>query len=361
MTSSKRILIVEDDPDWQEEIAEVLSGYELIAASSVGEACQRINEVNQEKCAIDLVILDLGLSQTTGIDSGLTVLAHLKDQIPNVRCIIFTGRTLPMGKAASLFQEYNIFEGLEKPGDMPRLAKVVRSALAQAERCQRPEPSGEPAPLRFEARGSERLEKAGGSVIKILFLAANPSDTTRLRLDEESRAIDQALRQAEFRDKFEIKQHWAVRVGDIQWLLLRHKPDIVHFSGHGSESSEIILEDNSGNSFPVSVRVMSQLFSVLKDNIKCVVLNACYSEEQAQAIAEHIDCVIGMSNAIGDADAISFATAFYQALGFGRDVKTAFELGCVQIDLASLDEQDTPKLLTKATDAREVMLVHNGE
>jgi hypothetical protein len=198
----------------------------------------------------------------------------------------------------------------------------------------------------------------GEKPIEILFLSANPSDTTRLKLGEESRAIDQALRQAEFRDKFDIKQHWAVRIADLQGFLLRHKPDIVHFSGHGSESSEIILEDNSGNSQPVSVRALSTLFSVLKDNIRCVVLNACYSEPQAQAIAEHIDCVIGMSEAIGDAAAISFASAFYQALGFGRDLKTAFDLGCVQIDLESLDEQDVPKLLCKKCDPKEIVFVH---
>ncbi len=136
--------------------------------------------------------------------------------------------------------------------------------------------------------------------IKILFLAANPKDTSQLRLDEEMRGIDQVLRQAEFRDKFDIKQHWAVRVVDLQGYLLRYKPDIVHFSGHGSASTEIILEDNYGNSQSVSSRALSQLFDVLKDNIRCVVLNACYSEQQAKAIAEHIDCVIGMSKAIGD-------------------------------------------------------------
>jgi len=198
-------------------------------------------------------------------------------------------------------------------------------------------------------------------MIKILFLAANPTDTTRLRLDEESRAIDQSLRQAEFRDQFDIKQHWAVRVGDIQELRLRHQPHIVHFSGHGGPSSEIILEDNAGNSHPVSVRALSTLFSVLKDNVRCVVLNACFSEQQAQAIAEHIDCVIGMSTAIGDAAAISFATAFYQALGYGRDVKTAFDLGCVQIDLANLDEQDTPQLLTVKADQGKILFVRQDQ
>lgn len=182
--------------------------------------------------------------------------------------------------------------------------------------------------------------------IKILFLAANPSDSSRLRLDEEIRSIDHALRQAEFRDKFEIEQHWAVRVIDLQGYLLRHKPDIVHFSGHGTPASEIILEDSQGKSQPVSSRALSQLFSVLKDNIRCVVLNACYSEQQAQAIAAHIECVVGMSKAIGDTAALSFAEAFYQALGYGRDLKTAFDLGCLQIDLKNLDEQDTPRLLT---------------
>jgi hypothetical protein len=65
--------------------------------------------------------------------------------------------------------------------------------------------------------------------IKILFLASNPKDTDRLRLDEEMRGVDQALRQSEFRDKFDIKQHWAVRVVDLQGYFLRYKPDIIHF------------------------------------------------------------------------------------------------------------------------------------
>ena len=202
-----------------------------------------------------------------------------------------------------------------------------------------------------------RDSKSYDSGIRILFLAANPTDTARLRLDEESRAIDLALQQTDFGDKFEIKHHWAVRVIDIQSYFLRHKPDIVHFSGHGSISSEIILEDISGHSQPVSSRALSRLFAVLKDNIKCVVLNACYSQQQAQAIAEHIDCVIGMSIAVGDKAAIAFATAFYQALGYGRDVKTAFDLGCVQIDMENLREQDTPQLITLRNDPQNIFLV----
>lgn len=207
----------------------------------------------------------------------------------------------------------------------------------------------------------EPVTTSGGEMIKILFLAANPTDTTRLRLDEESRAIDRALRQAEFRDKFDIEQHWAVRVGDIQELLLRHQPHIVHFSGHGGLSSEIILEDNAGNSHPVPAKALSDLFSVLKDNVRCVVLNACFSEQQARAIAGHIDCVIGMSTAIGDAAAISFAAAFYRALGYGRDVETAFKLGRLEINLENLNEQDTPQLLTVKADPAKILFVRQNQ
>ncbi len=189
---------------------------------------------------------------------------------------------------------------------------------------------------------------------RILFLAANPRDTTSLKLDEEIRAIDEGLRRAAFRDAFDIRQHWAVRVTDIQECLLRHRPHIVHFSGHGSKSSEIILEDAWGDGCPVSVRALGSLFATLRDDIRCVVLNACYSEQQAQAIAAHVECVIGMSRAMSDLAAISFVSSFYQALGYGRSVKTAFDLGCAQVDIEGLGEQNTPKLLARHRDADTV-------
>ena len=198
---------------------------------------------------------------------------------------------------------------------------------------------------------------AESTIWRILFLAVNPLDTARLRLDEESRSIDQVLRQTDYRDRFDVRQHWAVRVTDIQEFLLRHKPDIVHFSGHGSASSEIILEDSKGSSHPVPVDVLSDLFCVLKDNIRCVVLNACYSERQAQAIAQHIDYVIGMSRGIGDPSAISFTTAFYRALGYGKDIEAAFRLGCLQIHLEDLGEQDVPKLITRDGESAKIALV----
>ncbi len=170
-------------------------------------------------------------------------------------------------------------------------------------------------------------------MINILFLAANPKDTDSLRLGEELRSIKEKLQLAKLRDEFVVEQEWAVRVTDLQGHLLRHQPHIVHFSAHGSKTGRLMLEDQSGNSKPVTSDALGRLFATLKDNIRCVMLNACYSEAQATGIVESIDCVVGMTRAIADESAIAFAASFYQALGYGRSIQTAFDLGCVQIEM----------------------------
>jgi hypothetical protein len=184
--------------------------------------------------------------------------------------------------------------------------------------------------------------------IKILFLAANPAFTPPLKIDEEIRAINQKIRAAEYRDSIELVSAWAVRPDDLQQILLEHKPHIVHFSGHGESTGELILLDKDGNPKPVKPEAIQALFTVLKDNIRIVFFNACYTEKQARAINEVIDCVIGMNTYISDQAATVFAASFYRALGFGRSVKEAFDLGKTALVLEGISEENTPILLTKA-------------
>jgi hypothetical protein len=182
--------------------------------------------------------------------------------------------------------------------------------------------------------------------LTILFLAANPSDTARIAIDREAREIDRRLLSARRRDAFRIEQAQAVRAADLQECLLRHRPEIVHFSGHGSGAGELLLEDETGYAGPVSPTAIAELFRIL-GRARCVVLNACFSEAQARAVAEQVDCVVGMTAAIPDTSAIAFAGAFYQALGYGEDVQTAFDLGRNQIDLLGLAQAAVPVLLVR--------------
>jgi hypothetical protein len=193
---------------------------------------------------------------------------------------------------------------------------------------------------------------------KILFLAANPTDETRLALDKECREIETKIRASEHRDSLELLTKWAVRPNDLLQYLHQYSPHIVHFSGHGSESEELILLDAHEEAKPVSKAALKQLFTTLKDNIRVVVLNACFSLPQAKAITEVIDCAVGMNQAIGDDAAITFAAAFYQAIGFGRSIKVAFESGKAALLLDGIPEENTPILLVRTgVDPANVFLI----
>lgn len=183
--------------------------------------------------------------------------------------------------------------------------------------------------------------------IKVLFLAANPVGTSQLKLDEEARNIKAKIRSAEFRDSMDFVTRWATRPDDLQQELLEQKPQIVHFSGHGTHTDGIVLVDDQGSPKAVSQEALRHLFSIFKDDVQLVVLNACHSATHAEAITAHIDCAVGMNQAIGDDAAIAFAGSLYRALGFGKSIREAFELAKVTLLLEGISEEKTPLLLTR--------------
>ena len=106
-----------------------------------------------------------------------------------------------------------------------------------------------------------------------------------------------------------------------------------------------MLLDVQGSPKPISKAALVHLLGRLKDNLRLVVLNACYSTPQAEAITQVIDCVVGMNIAIGDAAAITFSAAFYRAIGFGRSIQSAFDLGVSAIMLEGISEESTPEIV----------------
>jgi hypothetical protein len=191
------------------------------------------------------------------------------------------------------------------------------------------------------------LSGSSKASISILFLSADPTDTTRLRLGEEFREIQEKLQLAKLREQFTLHQRTSVRPMDISQALLDVQPQIVHFSGHGDASGALCFENHAGEAQLVAPDALADLFRHFSHHVRCVVLNACYSEMQANAIASHVDTVVGMTKAIGDKAAIAFALGFYQALGAGRVVEDAYAIGCALINLNGIPEHLTPVLIRK--------------
>ena len=189
--------------------------------------------------------------------------------------------------------------------------------------------------------------KAVPETITVLFFATNPKGTSQLRLDEEARSIQEMIRKSEHRDSISFVTRWAVRPLDILQAINEINPDVIHFSGHGTESGDLILENTDGSPKPVTKEAITQTIMSSSDKIHLLFFNACFSYEQAQEIVQHVDAAIGMTTSIGDEAACTFAAQFYSSLGFGHSLKKAFEQAKGAMMLVSPTEVDTPALYTK--------------
>jgi hypothetical protein len=222
----------------------------------------------------------------------------------------------------------------------------------------------------FQDSPERTLDNYDDSVKKILILAANPIDTVRLMLGQEVNEIRKTLQLSKHRDRFEIEHRDAVNSNDLQQYLSEFKPWIVHFSGHGvggmlvgnepissrkftaiadddAQPEGFVFEDEHGGSQLVSGTVLADLFGLFRENVQCVVLNSCYSVEQAKEIVKYIPYVVCMNRAIGDLAARKFSKGFYLGIGDGRSIEEAFALGKNAIELEGISEKLTLELLKK--------------
>jgi hypothetical protein len=139
-----------------------------------------------------------------------------------------------------------------------------------------------------------------------------------------------------------------VTADELMYQLNSFRPNIIHFVGHGEVNGEIVLEDESGQSLPVSSDALRMVFANFRQWLQVIVLNACYSATQAQSLAEQADVVIGMQNAIGDDAAIEFSASLYRAIGFGRTIQDAFDQAIAALLITGLPGDRTPTITYRA-------------
>jgi hypothetical protein len=159
----------------------------------------------------------------------------------------------------------------------------------------------------------------------ILFVEAHPRGSTDVRSNTEYRKIKEMLDKSQNR-QYDLIPVLSTRYIDLQEALEKYKPSIVHFSGHGTKSGGLCLEDSQGNPMEISLDNLAELLGNF--SIECVVLNACYTQLQSSNIKRKITYVlIGTTSTISPEAAIDFAESFYQSLFNGEDYERAFKLG----------------------------------
>jgi hypothetical protein len=199
----------------------------------------------------------------------------------------------------------------------------------------------------------------------ILFLAANPRGTDPRTLDREASAIQEELERSGRRDRFAFETRWAVEPLDLLRELRTLRPTVVHFSGRGCRGEDgaphsLVFQGRDGQARLVSIQAIEQTFGAAGAPVQLVVLSACHTEAQAEALLAHVDCVIGMSGSIGDDAARSFAIGFYGGLGERVSVADAYKQGCAAISLEGPHESDRPLLAIRdGVDASKLILAAN--
>lgn len=238
--------------------------------------------------------------------------------------------------------------------------------------------SGEAARALDVAELVRTLERGRTPRNVILFLAARPSNTSPLALDRECAAIERELRASQHRDDFEFRSKWAVTVDDLARCLMELRPAIVHVSGHGVGQASalaqgagygrdvadagaggggILLHDAANGSQLVTARALAMLIRSATDSVRLVVLNACYSEAQAEMLRSVVDCVVGMAGVIHDDAARAFAVGLYRALGHRRSVGHAVEHAVATLAAKQLPDEQLPRLRTRdGIDANQLVL-----
>jgi hypothetical protein len=160
--------------------------------------------------------------------------------------------------------------------------------------------------------------------VRILFLAANPAETTPLDLEEELRTLESELRGVKFRDSISLTAKHAVRPDDLLRYVRATQPTVIHFSGHGSTAG-IVLRSDNGRYTELSGVSLSRFLK--GRGVELLVLNACYTKEQGIHVADAVPAIVGTTAAVEDEAARRFTAAFYRSLGDGLSIAEAFRDG----------------------------------
>lgn len=184
--------------------------------------------------------------------------------------------------------------------------------------------------------------------LRVVLLGA--SSAGDLRVGQEQQRIRAAVESATHRDLVELDPHPAATADIFLNALTRFRPHVVHFSGHSSH--DLISfekgEDNFHEGAIVSADAFAQAIAAVDDKPLLVLLNSCHSAAQAQKLVDIVPFAIGMSDTIGDVDAITYAARFYAAVADGQSVQGAHLLSKAAIALNGLRDHELPTLACAA-------------
>lgn len=251
-------------------------------------------------------------------EENLTVRGHLAEHFARFAdaCPIYEELVTQIAESEPTLNERLLLGAEGKP---------LYSKLKAAERINLLDMMGNAFDIGKEIR-SRFISDAVRSRRRVLMFGSNPLETTQLRIDEERREIENRIQMVRSARVFiDIEHAFETRTKDILPKLLGSNADILHFSGHG-EIDGLIFEHDDGVCRKIEGALLAGHLSKAGTSIKCLILNACFSDSLASFLLPHVDFMIGCTSSISDEAAIAFSGAFYAAMASGKSYNDCFEL-----------------------------------
>lgn len=181
--------------------------------------------------------------------------------------------------------------------------------------------------------------------LRVLMLGA--SSEGELRVGREQQRIQKAVRYARHRDLIEIKAYPAATTDDLLDGITGFRPHVVHFSGHSNADLVVFEDDKDERHEGVVVRAeaFARAVKATDDPPLLILLNSCHSASQIDRLVDGVaPFAIGMSDAINDGDAITYAGQFYAAITNGQSINAAHLSAQAALELNGLEGADLPVL-----------------
>jgi len=193
--------------------------------------------------------------------------------------------------------------------------------------------------------------------LKILFTAANLPDQP-LNLDEEHRRISAKVRASRYRRAIELLFAGALRPTDLGDHLNEHRPQVVHFSGHGKENEIILCGRRPLTAWRPGPR-LGQLFPRFGRQNSARRTQCVLVPSTSRSDYEVIDFAVGMSRPVCDdtGDRLRRRLLLGDRLRI-VDVQRAFDQAVATLGILAPDEADIPRLFARqGVDPSQVVLV----
>lgn len=194
------------------------------------------------------------------------------------------------------------------------------------------------SPQPSKQQNSSTTNNPKGAKRKVLFMTANPKDTQAIQLTKEYKEVETLQHVMDKKERYTVKLVPNTSTQEFMQRIMAEQPRILHFSGHGTGQAGLIFHDSNDNAQFANSQALGAMFAVFQNTTKidCVILNACYSLDQAQAIAQYVPFVIGTNQEVADNKAITFTRGFYTTCFAGMPYDQAFMAGKAQILMEGL-------------------------